>query len=170
MASEEEKHIGLNHSQGTLQTYPDPSNKLDVERLSTPDSKLALSEEEALKRSRLDPEQILPIYLTFAPKDRDNPRNWVTLKKSYITCFVSMLNVVTYAAHSQVTMGFSCWYFPKDVFAPVVSHQEPLESKRNSMCQPKLLLSLCHFTFWGLPLERFYSRRCQSTSVVNPFT
>lgn len=83
MASDQEKHLS------------DSSDKGDVEHLNKPDSKLALSEEEALARSKADPESMLPIYLTFAPNDTDNPRNWAWWKKWYITCFASMLNVVT---------------------------------------------------------------------------
>lgn len=104
MVSDGEKQLGLSYGQDTLQTSPDASDKGDVEHLSKPDSKLALSEEEALARSRADPEGMLPIYLTFAPNDRDNPRNWAKRRKWYITCFASMLNVVTYATNSLFSM------------------------------------------------------------------
>lgn len=89
MASDEEKQLGLS------QTPPDSSDKGDVEYLGKPNSKLALSDHEALAQSRENPEGMLPIYLTFAPDDRDNPRNWAKWRKWYITCFASMLNVVT---------------------------------------------------------------------------
>lgn len=96
MASDEEKQLGLIHGQGTLQTLSSLSDKDLVQHVSMIDSRLALSEEEALAQSRAEPETMLPIYLTFAPDDRDNPRNWAKWRKWYISCFASMLNVVTY--------------------------------------------------------------------------
>lgn len=55
-----------------------------------------LSEEEALQHARENPNDKAPVYLTYSFNDRDNPRNWPRWKKWYITCFVSMLNVLTY--------------------------------------------------------------------------
>lgn len=55
-----------------------------------------LSEEEALQHSRESPNEDAPVYLTYSINDVDNPRNWPKWKKWYITCFVSMLNVLTY--------------------------------------------------------------------------
>lgn len=107
MESNKEKQLGLSHGRDTLQVSPTSSDKCDVEHLSKPDSKLALSEEEALAQSRADPEGMLPIYLTFAPDDRDNPRNWAKWRKWYITCFASMLNVVTYVVHPLIKRGSS---------------------------------------------------------------
>lgn len=57
-----------------------------------------LSEEEALQHSRESPNDEEPVYLTYSFNDEDNPRNWPKWKKWYITCFVSMLNVLTYVA------------------------------------------------------------------------
>lgn len=66
-----------------------------------------LSEEEALQHARQNPDDDAPIYLTYSFTDRDNPRNWPKWKKWYITCFVSMLNVLTYvASEPQVLAGF----------------------------------------------------------------
>lgn len=59
-------------------------------------SSLMLSEEEALTKARSSPDDAFPIIVTYALKDPDNPRNWPKLKKWYITCLVSMLNVFTY--------------------------------------------------------------------------
>ncbi|KAL3456047.1 major facilitator superfamily domain-containing protein [Aspergillus heterothallicus] len=56
---------------------------------------LVVSEHEALARARSSPDQPLPLRITFAPGDRDNPRCWGYWRKWYITCFVSMLNVIT---------------------------------------------------------------------------
>ena len=56
------------------------------------------SEEEALQHAREYPDDEQPVYLTYAFNDKDNPRNWPRWRKWYITCFVSMLNVLTYVA------------------------------------------------------------------------
>lgn len=63
---------------------------------STPDDRNFLSEEQALQHAREYPNDEQPIYLTYSFNDRDNPRNWPKWKKWYITCLVSMLNVLTY--------------------------------------------------------------------------
>lgn len=106
MASDKDtKYLSQTHGQGTVQLSPHSSDKGDVEHLSKPDSKLALSEEEALAQSRAHPEGMLPIYLTFAPNDKDNPRNWAKWRKWYITCFASMLNVVTCLCAGSISSG-----------------------------------------------------------------
>lgn len=106
MVSDEEKYLGQGQDQGqsTLQTSPASSDKGVIEHLGKPESELALSEEDALAQSRADPEGMLPIYLTFAKDDRDCPRNWAKWRKWYITCFASMLNVVTYTLYPLVTL------------------------------------------------------------------
>jgi len=60
-----------------------------------PEKKLVLTESEAIARARLYPGDRSPVYLTFSKHDRDFPRNWSLARKWYITCFVSMLNVLT---------------------------------------------------------------------------
>lgn len=59
-------------------------------------SVLVLSEADALERARQSPDEALDIHVAYADRDKDNPRNWPKWRKWYITCFVSMLNVVTY--------------------------------------------------------------------------
>ncbi|KAK7749686.1 hypothetical protein SLS53_000265 [Cytospora paraplurivora] len=59
------------------------------------DGRIFLSEEEALYRARQFPDEEQPIYLAYSRDNKDNPRNWPRWKKWYITCFVSMLNVLT---------------------------------------------------------------------------
>lgn len=59
-------------------------------------SDLLLSEEQALAKARGNPNDALPIFITYAPDDSDNPRNWPKWRKWYITIVVSMLNVFTY--------------------------------------------------------------------------
>ncbi|KAH7059042.1 major facilitator superfamily domain-containing protein [Macrophomina phaseolina] len=51
--------------------------------------------EQALNRAKELPNATEPIYLTYAHGDKDNPRNWPNWKRWYITCFASMLNVLT---------------------------------------------------------------------------
>lgn len=63
-----------------------------------------LSEEEALQHAREHPDDDRPVYLTYSFNDKDNPRNWQKWKKWYITCFVSMLNVLTYVASTVKRM------------------------------------------------------------------
>lgn len=65
-----------------------------------------LSEEEALQHAREHPDDEQPVYLTYSFNDRDNPRNWPRWRKWYITCFVSMLNVLTYVALSMILLRF----------------------------------------------------------------
>jgi hypothetical protein len=61
---------------------------------------LGLSEYEAICRVREYPHEKISIVLEFAQNDLDNPRNWSKARKWYITCFVSMLNVLTYESKS----------------------------------------------------------------------
>lgn len=59
------------------------------------DGRLIAAEDEAYERARKEPQDNRPIYVIFSPTDRDNPRNWSKAKKWYITCFASLLNVLT---------------------------------------------------------------------------
>lgn len=61
-----------------------------------------LSEEEALQHARENPDDEAPVYLTYSFNDGDNPRNWPKWKKWYITCFVSMLNVLTFVTSNAI--------------------------------------------------------------------
>lgn len=79
--------------------------KIDSERSSTSgrtrseieniNSRLWLSEDEAYHHAKAHPDETREIFITFAPNDRDNPRNWSKAQKWYITCFASSLNVLT---------------------------------------------------------------------------
>jgi hypothetical protein len=57
---------------------------------------LVVTEEAALARARANPDEALPLCITFSHGDRDNPRCWSKARKWYITMIVSMLNVITY--------------------------------------------------------------------------
>lgn len=64
-------------------------------RIEHADGRVVVSEEQAYKRARTQSEDNSPIYVVFAPDDKDNPRDWGKGKKWYITCFVSFLNIMT---------------------------------------------------------------------------
>lgn len=71
----------------------------DVENVSDSfreNPNLLVSEEEALVKARSNPNDALPLIITYGPQDPDNPRNWPKWRKWYITIVVSMLNVFTY--------------------------------------------------------------------------
>lgn len=57
--------------------------------------KLFLSEDEAYLRATQNPQDDRPMYIIYAPDDKDNPRNWGTFRKWYITVLVSFTNVLT---------------------------------------------------------------------------
>ena len=80
-----EKKIESENSNGTLS----PAEIENVE------GRAWLTEDEALARARAQPLDSMPIYVIFSPTDKDNPRNWGKMKKWYITCFASFLNVMT---------------------------------------------------------------------------
>ncbi|KAJ5981058.1 hypothetical protein N7481_008356 [Penicillium waksmanii] len=66
---------------------------------------LVLSEEQALAKARSSPDDALPIIVSYALDDPDNPRHWPKLKKWYITCLVSMLNVFTTWCAGGISSG-----------------------------------------------------------------
>ncbi|GME28937.1 putative polyamine transporter [Neofusicoccum parvum] len=59
------------------------------------DTRVLLSEQQALRRAIELPNDTEPVYLTYAFDDKENPRNFPKWKKWWITCFASMLNVLT---------------------------------------------------------------------------
>ena len=87
-----EKTIGTKASDSSLDISPP---------IAYVEEKLALSEGEALARAQANPTKALQIYVCFSPEDRENPRNWGRSYKWYITCFVSLLNVLTYVCVAQ---------------------------------------------------------------------
>jgi hypothetical protein len=56
---------------------------------------LLLNEDEAFALIRSGRAPAAPIFVTFSKHDPENPRNFPKLKKWYITCFASFLNVIT---------------------------------------------------------------------------
>lgn len=80
----------------SLHHVPNADSPPDGAHNNASDGRIFLSEEQVLNRARQYPDKEEPIYLAYAPHDRDNPRNWPNWKRWYITCFVSMLNVLTY--------------------------------------------------------------------------
>lgn len=59
------------------------------------EGKLVMNEHEALERARRFPDKQEPIYLCYSAHDTDNPRNWSTAKRWYVTCLVCWFNVLT---------------------------------------------------------------------------
>lgn len=59
------------------------------------EGRLILTEDEAIERARRLPQDEEPIYLCYSVDDKDNPRNWSTAKRWYVTCLVCWLNVLT---------------------------------------------------------------------------
>lgn len=59
------------------------------------EGKVVLTEDEALERARRLPQDEEPIYLCYSVDDKDNPRNWSTAKRWYVTCLVCWFNVLT---------------------------------------------------------------------------
>jgi len=84
MAESEEKYTGG-------QDGPVPNADLshdEAKHLQSP-SRHALTEESALARARKNPQDALPIYLTFSNDDKDNPRNWPKVEEMvyHVLCF-----------------------------------------------------------------------------------
>jgi len=71
------------------------TNGIPPAEIEHADGRVIASEDDAYERARKEPQDKRPIYVVFAPDDRDNPRNWNKGKKWYITCFASFLNVMT---------------------------------------------------------------------------
>lgn len=96
---------------------------------------LLLSEDQALEKARGSPNEALPIFLTYAPDDRDNPRNWPRWRKWYITCMVSMLNVFTYVEAKksrEIEINHGLGHGVRAGFPRVL-----LVSKRSLECRPR---------------------------------
>ncbi|GLA09220.1 hypothetical protein AnigIFM60653_011299 [Aspergillus niger] len=83
----EESHVG-----DLFATADQKQEISDSHRETLP---LVVTEEEALARARNQPDEALPLRITFGPQDRDNPRCWGHWRKWYITLFASFLNVIT---------------------------------------------------------------------------
>lgn len=81
--------------QGDGTSSPGSTIEKEIDQHCDVDHPLVLSEFEIIGRVRARPTGTTPMILTFGPHDLDNPRNWSKARKWYITCFVSMLNVLT---------------------------------------------------------------------------
>ncbi|KAJ5524000.1 hypothetical protein N7494_010650 [Penicillium frequentans] len=68
-------------------------------------SSLVMNEEQAFAKARANPNEALPILVTYSSDDHDNPRNWSKLRKWYISIFVSMLNVFTCWCAGSISSG-----------------------------------------------------------------
>ncbi|KAJ5649147.1 uncharacterized protein N7484_002870 [Penicillium longicatenatum] len=81
----------------------------DIEKVSDAfqesGSSLVMNEEQAFAKARANPNEALPILLTYSSNDHDNPRNWPKWRKWYISIFVSMLNVFTCWCAGGISSG-----------------------------------------------------------------
>lgn len=76
-------------------------------RVEKADGKTYITEEDAFTRARSDPTEQRLLYIIFSPNDRANPRNWPKWKKWYITCFASLLNILTCLCAGGYSSGVS---------------------------------------------------------------
>ncbi|OJJ42318.1 hypothetical protein ASPZODRAFT_125656 [Penicilliopsis zonata CBS 506.65] len=84
------------------------SDRVDSEKAEYHrDEDLTVTDEQALAKARESPDEALPLLITFAPEDREHPRNWPRWRKWYITCLVSMLNVFTTWCAGGISSGAS---------------------------------------------------------------
>lgn len=68
-----------------LQSFPDSADETSPTRIENGKIEgVFLSEEEALKKAREDPDSTCPIYVTFGRDDVSNPRNFAAWKKWYV--------------------------------------------------------------------------------------
>ncbi|KAL4881872.1 polyamine transporter [Aspergillus karnatakaensis] len=109
---------------------------------------LFVSEEEALTRARNSPNEALPLTITFAPYDRDNPRHWGYWRKWYITCFVSMLNVIT---------TWCCGAFSSG--APEIAERFNVSTEVTTLCLSMYVLGYAIGPVLLAPLSEYYGRQ-----------
>ena len=69
------------------------SSNIDSPWANHADPRVVCTADEAYEIARKNPSDSRLLYIIFSPGDKDNPRNWSKMKKWYITCFASMLNV-----------------------------------------------------------------------------
>lgn len=138
-------------------------------------STLVLTEEQALARARSSPNEALSILITYAYNDRDNPRNWPTWRKWYITCLVSMLNVFTYASRPSAhpTLCLTECLTDRDDEEPgaqVVSLPGHRGFRKNLEYPPRSQLCACHSTFSATQSDPCFSHLCRSTLDASRYT
>ncbi|KAF4158046.1 hypothetical protein CNMCM6936_003680 [Aspergillus lentulus] len=127
-----------------------------VEDAHSEDLTLVLSEEQALARARHSPEEALPIRIAFAHDDRDYPRNWGTLRKWYITFFVSMLNVLTCWCAGGISSG-----------ATGIAEEFHVSSEVTTLCLSLYVLGFAIGPVLLAPLSEYFGR--QPVYVVSWF-
>ncbi|KAL4924249.1 MFS transporter [Aspergillus undulatus] len=112
------------------------------------DAPLVVSEEEALARARNSPAEALSLCVTFVPEDRDNPRCWGYWRKWYITCFVSMLNVVTTWCAGAFSSG-----------APEIAEHFGVSSEVTTLCLSMYVLGYAVGPVLLAPLSEYFGRQ-----------
>ncbi|KAI9368963.1 polyamine transporter [Aspergillus egyptiacus] len=130
----------------------------ELKREESGDSRpLVVSGEEALALARNSPNEALPLRITFGHGDRDNPRCWGYWRKWYITCFVSMLNVIT----CWCAGGFSSG-------ATGIADQFNVSSEVTTLCLSMYVLGFAIGPVLLAPLSEYFGR--QPVYIVSWFT
>ncbi|KAJ5223245.1 hypothetical protein N7468_007787 [Penicillium chermesinum] len=119
-------------------------------------SPLVLSDEQALAKARESPHEALPILITYGFNDRDNPRNWPKARKWYITCFVSLLNVVTTWCAGGISSG-----------ATGIQHEFGVSGEVTTLCLSLYVLGYAIGPVLLAPLSEYFGR--QPVYVVSWF-
>ncbi|KAL2840900.1 polyamine transporter [Aspergillus pseudoustus] len=109
---------------------------------------LVVSEDEALARARSSPDEALPLRITFGPGDRDNPRCWGYWRKWYITCFVSMLNVITCWSAGGFSSG-----------ATGIAERFNVSTEVTTLCLSMYVLGFAIGPVLLAPLSEYYGRQ-----------
>lgn len=127
-------------------------------------SGVLVSEKEALARARNSPGHALPLHIIFAPGDRDNPRCWGFWRKCWITCFVSMLNVVTsvspYFDIITMLMLYRTWCaggFSSG--APEIAEHFHVSTEVTTLCLSMYVLGYAVGPVLLAPLSEYYGRQ-----------
>lgn len=107
-----------------------------------------VSEEEALARARRAPEEALPLCIVFGPGDPDNPRCWARWRKWYITCVVSMLNVVTCLCAGSISSG-----------ATQIAEEFGVSSEVTTLCLSMYVLGFAIGPVLLAPLSEYFGRQ-----------
>ncbi|KAF9892632.1 hypothetical protein FE257_001034 [Aspergillus nanangensis] len=134
------------------ESHGDSSQDGDIERKTSDahheDLSLMVTEEEALTRARAAPEEALPLCITFAPGDSDNPRCWPRWQKWYITCVVSMLNVVTCLCAGSISSG-----------ATQIAEEFHVSSEVTTLCLSMYILGFAIGPVLLAPLSEYFGRQ-----------
>ncbi|KAL4806061.1 polyamine transporter [Aspergillus unguis] len=109
---------------------------------------LVVTEQEALTRARNNPAEALPLRITFAENDPDNPRCWGVWQKWWITFFVSMLNVITTWCAGAFSSG-----------APQIAERFSVSTEVTTLCLSMYVLGYAVGPVMLAPLSEYFGRQ-----------